>query len=100
MLIKEGVTGFFGRWVRADNDEFQPSKKLGSQVELENEESRRVNDSNTGKVSNWIQENLESWNAMIVREEQGSKDHHVDVLEHCVETAEPMQVDGTSIKLP
>ena len=98
MLIKEGVTGFFGRWLRADNDEFQPSKKLGSQVELENEESRRVNDSNTGKVSNWIQENLESWNAMIVREEQGSKDHHVDVPEHCVEMAEPMQVDGTSIK--
>ena len=35
---------------------------------------------------------------MIAREEQGSKDHHVDVLEHCVEAAEPMQVDGTSIK--
>ena len=35
---------------------------------------------------------------MIAREEQGSKDHHVDVLEHCVEAAEPMQVEGTSIK--
>ena len=35
---------------------------------------------------------------MIAREEQGSKDHHVDVLEHCVEAAEPMQVDGTRIK--
>ena len=90
MLIKEGVTSFFGRWFWADNDEFQPRRKIGSQVELENEESRRVNDSNTGKASSRIQENLESWNAMIAREEQGSKDHPIDVLEHCVEVAEPI----------
>ena len=98
MFIQEGITGFFGRWLQANNDEFQPRRKLGSEVELENEESRGVNDSNTGKASSRIQENLESWNAMIAREEQGSKDHPVDVLEHCVEVADPVQVDGTSIE--
>ena len=80
MFIQEGVTGFSGRWLRADNDEFQPRRKLESQVELENEESHGVKDSNTRKASSWIQENLESWNAMIAREEQGSKDHHVLVF--------------------
>ena len=35
---------------------------------------------------------------MIVREGQGSKDHHVDVLEHCDEATELVQIDGTSIK--
>ena len=35
---------------------------------------------------------------MIAREEQGSKDCPVDVLEPCVEAAEPVQVDGTSCK--
>ena len=80
MFIQEGLTGFSGRWLQADNDEFQPRRKLESQVELENEESHGVNDSNTRKASSWIQENLESWNAMIVREEQGSKDHHVLIL--------------------
>ena len=31
LLIKEGVTlGFFGRWLRANNDELQPRRKLGS----------------------------------------------------------------------
>ena len=80
MFIQEGLTGFSGRWLQADNDEFQPRRKLESQVELENEESHGVNDSNTRKASSWIQENLESWNAMIAREEQGSKDHHVLIL--------------------
>ena len=98
MFIQERVTGLFGRWLRADNDEFQSRWKLGSQVELENEERCGVNDSNIGKASSWIQENLKSWTAMIAREEQGSKDHPIEVLEHCVEAAESMQVDGTSIE--
>ena len=59
LFIQEGITGFFGRWLQANNDEFQPRRKLGSEVELENEESRGVNDSNTGKASSRIQENLE-----------------------------------------
>nr|POE51181.1 hypothetical protein CFP56_49398 [Quercus suber] len=76
LLIKEGVIGFFSKWLRADNDEFQPRRKLGSHVEGENEESNRVNVSNTGNASSRIQENLE----------------------HCVEAAEPVQVDGISIQ--
>ena len=95
-FIQEGMTGFFGRWLRADNDEFQPRRKFGNQVELENEECCRVNESNTEMASSQIQVNLESSNDMVAREEQGSRDRPVDVLEPCVETVEPVQVDGTS----
>ena len=49
-------------------------------------------------ASSRIQENLESSNDMIAREEQGSKDHPIDVLEPCVEVAKPVQVDGTSFE--
>ena len=63
---------------------------------MENEECCGVNESSTEMASSRIQENLESSNDMIAREEQGSKDHPIDVLEPCVEVAKPVQVDGTS----
>ena len=98
LFIQEGVTGFFGRWLWADSDEFQPRRKLGNQVEFENEECCGVNESNTEMASSQIQENLESSNDMIAREEQGSKDRPIDVLEPCVEVAKPVQVDGISFE--
>ena len=96
LSIQEGVTSFFGRWLRADNDEFQSRKIPGNQIELENEECRGVNESNTEMASSRIQENLDSSNDIIAREKQCSKVCPVDVLEPCVEVAEPVQVDGTS----
>ena len=96
MSIQEGVTSFFGRWLRADNDEFQSRKIPGNQIELENEECLGVNESNTEMASSRIQENLDPSNDIIAREKQCSKVCPVDVLEPCVEVAEPVQVDGTS----
>ena len=54
LSIQEGVTSFFGRWLRADNDEFQSRRELGNQIELENEKCCGINESNTKMASSRI----------------------------------------------
>lgn len=85
VLLSEGVNfGFFGKWLRADNDEFQPGINLDNllnpnqlAVEATPSASRPIVPCNQ---SSWIQTALDSWDAMITREERGIRDEPVGAL--------------------
>lgn len=98
----EGVNfGFFGKWLRADNDEFQPGINLDNllnpnqlAVEATPFASRPTVPRNQ---SSWIPIALDSWDAMITREERGIRDEPVGVLEQFrMETLH--QNDGTYLE--
>ena len=108
-LIREGVNfGFFGRWLRADNDEFQPGINLETILNPDMVECNKGNrlQISTPPVSksrlnqgqpNWIQSTMDSWDAMFTREKLGIRDETVEVFEQCeMETLQ--QIDGTCLE--
>ena len=93
--------GFFGKWLRVDNDEFQPGINLDNflnpnqlAVEATPSASRSSIPQNQ---SSWIQIAKDSWDAMITREERGIRDEPVEVLEQC-RTVILHQNDGTYLE--
>ena len=96
LLQKEGVNfGFFGRWLHADNDEFQPGLKLeafsnkGLVMKEDNNQVEKKHFSTVGCYSKIVR----SWNAMDERVKQGIRDLSVKVLEACSRL-----IDGTKIE--
>lgn len=96
ILLKEGVSlNFFGKWLRADNDEFQPGINLDTLTNpnmAECSKGNRVQMKGTPPVSNSrvthgksdsIQSAMDSWDAMFSREEPDIRDEPVEVLGQC-----------------
>ena len=94
-------SGFFGKWLRADNDEFQPGIKLDDFL-IPNRQAMLSTIPNSRPSvlidqSSRIQIAMVSRNEMITREAHGKREEPVEVLEQC-RMVTLLQNDGTSLE--
>ena len=87
--------------MRADNDEFQPRINLENLLNPNRLEMEATTSASQSSIpnnrSNWIQNAMDSWDAMIAREATGTRDEPVETIEQC-EMVTTLQTDGTDME--
>nr|POE46675.1 hypothetical protein CFP56_61816 [Quercus suber] len=100
-LVPGVISGFYGKWLKADNDKFRLGINLENLLNPNRLEMEATTSDSQSLVpnnrSNLIQNAMDSWDAIIAREASGTRDETVETLEQC-EMVTTLQANGTDME--